>query len=384
MTDATSHLLLKGLEEEVYTGTPDGEIVGLSHRAAEELEGFRTEPDARNAEFSSPPLRDYEEIGCVLMNRRATFRRWLRAQGDYTLIPGATLSTGDSHDFVLSDPNNDYYRHIRDTYGTRVVTASAHINIGLDDAETLIRAARLMRMEASLFLALTAASPFLDHEATGFHSTRWATFPHTPRFVPLFESHAHYTRFIEEAIADGRMRNTRHLWISARPNGPGVPHDIDRVELRVCDRIDDPQHMIAVTALFEARMHQLLDDPALDPLQSSALPSSTRADDLIEINDFNNRAVMRESLNATVRHWRDGRPIAVRDWLEEYFAEAMQTARERGFCNDLTPVRNILDEGNLAMRWIDLHARGMSVRQIIRQAITEMEAAEVEHRQRVC
>ncbi len=384
MSELSRHLLLKGIEEEVYTGTPDGTIVGISHRAKEALKGFQTEPDCRNAEFVSPPIRDYEELGCVLMGERRQFREWLKTEGEFTLIPGATMSTGDSTQFHISDETNPYYRYIRDTYFTRVVTASAHINIGLDDVETIMRASRLLRMEACLFLALSAASPFLDGKTTGFHSQRWAQFPHTPSYVPLFESHTDYVNFVEDAIVDGRMQNGRHLWISARPNGENVPHELNRIELRVCDRIDDPQHLIAITALTEARIHQLQDDPTLDPLVLSRIPSATRLDDLMEINDQNNQAVMKSSLNAVVRHWHDGERMEVREWLEIYYHDAMITAREYGFCNYLSPLREILDEGNVAIRWLEKHKEGKSVNRIIQDAIPEMIAAEDEHRLRVC
>ena len=48
-----SNLHTKGLEEELYTGTRDGEIVGVAHRVKDELPGFRTEPAASNASASA-------------------------------------------------------------------------------------------------------------------------------------------------------------------------------------------------------------------------------------------------------------------------------------------------------------------------------------------
>ena len=52
-------LLRKGLEEEVYTGTVDGDVVPLSHRIAADLCGFVTEPDSRNVEYTTAPYRSY-------------------------------------------------------------------------------------------------------------------------------------------------------------------------------------------------------------------------------------------------------------------------------------------------------------------------------------
>jgi hypothetical protein len=45
MTVSTGRLMFKGLEEEVYTGLPDGHIVGVQERIDRALPGFQIEPD---------------------------------------------------------------------------------------------------------------------------------------------------------------------------------------------------------------------------------------------------------------------------------------------------------------------------------------------------
>ena len=57
-------LLSKGFEVELYTGTPAGEIVGLSDRIAAELEGFVREPDSRNVEYTTAPRYSYDQLLC--------------------------------------------------------------------------------------------------------------------------------------------------------------------------------------------------------------------------------------------------------------------------------------------------------------------------------
>ncbi len=377
MTGSTRCLMLKGLEDEVYTGLADGQIVGMPERIDHALPGFQTEPDRRNPELVTPPVRSYDQIGSLLVRLRARLREWLQRQGNYTLVPGATMSIGDSHVFFISDPNNTYYQFIRDAYGTRVVTTSTHINIGLDDAETIVRAARLLRAEACLFLALTAASPFLDGTVTGHHSTRWVIFPDTPVTVPLFASYGEYEMFVNGAIADGRMQCNRHLWVSARPNGPDVPHHLNRVELRICDHIYDPRIILGVAALVEARIQQMVTDPSLDPLVASELPASTRADDLRQLIEQNEAAVATHSLGATVRHWQDGRARPVREWLETYLAGALATANPLGFGQYLRPLWQILESGNVAMQWLEQHERGASIAAIMGRSVIAMREAEM-------
>jgi len=132
-------LLSKGFEIEMYTGTSNGVVVGLSDRIVKDLNGFVREPDNRNVEYTTAPLCCYDRLLCALLKPRKELRKYLQSLGDYTLIPGSTLSLGQSDVFYRSDPQNPYHSYIERTYGTKVVTASVHINIGISDPETLMR-----------------------------------------------------------------------------------------------------------------------------------------------------------------------------------------------------------------------------------------------------
>jgi predicted glutamate--cysteine ligase len=377
-------LLSKGFEIEMYTGTPEGDIVGLSDKIVESLDGFVREPDSRNVEYTTAPLYRYERLLCALVGPRQRLRAYLKRLGDYTLIPGSTIPLGGSDRFYRSDPNNPYHDYIEKTYGTKVVTASVHINIGISDPELLMRAIRLVRMEAPLYLALSASSPFLDGQPTGYHSTRWGLFPKTPAHVPLFESHAHFIRWTEEQLKAGTMQNVRHLWASVRPNGDRRPYNLNRLELRICDLIVDPIALLAVTALLEARLWQLINDPRLDPLELSSLPATTRAQDLAELADANEDAAATQSLDATLRHWQDGREILARDWIEEIYEEVWASAKKQGFSCFLSPVKKILREGNSAEQWLKLHAQGLDSRSIIVQGIQSIAEQERELEDKLC
>lgn len=373
-------LLSKGFEVEMYTGTPQGDIVGLSDKIVANLDGFVTEPDSRNVEYTTAPLCSYDRLLCALVRPRQRLRAYLKRLGDYTLIPGSTLSLGQSDRFWRSDPNNPYHTYIENTYGTNVVTASIHINIGISNPELLMRAIRLIRVEAPLYLALSASSPFLDGKATGYHSTRWALFPKTPAYVPLFESHAHFIEWTEAQLAAGTMQNVRHLWSSVRPNGNRRPYDLNRLELRICDLIVDPIALLAVTALLEARLRQMMADPSLDPLEKSQLSS----EDQISLTDANEAAAARDSLDASLRHWHDGREILARDWIMELYQQVLPVAREQGFSCFLSPLTKILREGNTATQWIKLHREGLDVRRVISGAIQAMLFQEGELEDKLC
>ena len=59
----TAHpLLLKGFEVELFTGQTNGANVGVATDVARELPGFVTEPDCRNLEYVTDPIRNYAAL----------------------------------------------------------------------------------------------------------------------------------------------------------------------------------------------------------------------------------------------------------------------------------------------------------------------------------
>ena len=361
-------LLLKGFEVELFTGRDDGSHVGVAAEVAQELPDFVTEPDHRNLEYITAPTSSYAELPELLLQPRRRLRDWLQ-QRNLTLLPGSTLSRGDTRRFERSDPTNPYHDLIEQSYGTRVVTASIHINLGITDPEWLFAAVRLVRCEAALLLALSASSPFLDDEVTGQHSQRWRQFPLTPEKVPLFLNHSHYIRWVEEQLAEGLMRNERHLWTSVRPNGPRRPYDLNRLELRICDLVTDPAELIAITALLELRLLQLRDAPQqLDPIRSSRLT----AEELATLADANDAAAAHQSLDATLHRWQDGSSVTCRAWIEELLDQISPLAQQHNLLSQLHPMDDLLRNGNQAMRWINAVETGTSISALLQQGSLTM------------
>ena len=364
----TASLLLKGFEIELFTGNPSGENVGIAAEAAQALEGFVTEPDNRNLEYITAPESNYAPLSEALLAPRRQLRAWLEARA-LTLLPGSTLSLGDPNRFERSNPGNAYHSLIEATYGTRVVTASIHINLGIDDTSALFTALRLIRCEAALLLALSASSPFLGGKVTGAHSQRWLQFPLTPSSVPLFQDHGHYIRWVEEQLQAGTMHNVRHLWTSVRPNGPSRPLDLNRLELRICDLITDPSLLLAITTLLELRVLMVIESPErFDPFHASQLSP----EQLQSLSDANDAAAARASLDARLRHWRDGRSLVCRDWIAELCETVSPLAEALGLRHQLEPIERVLQDGNQAMRWLTAVNSGATLPEVLQAGIRTM------------
>ena len=191
--------------------------------------------------------------------------------------------------------------------------------------------------------------------------------------MPLFLNHAHYVAWMDEQLAIGSMQNVRHLWTSVRPNGDRRPHDLNRLEIRICDLVADPLLLLAITAFAELRLLQLVADPQRwDPLQASQLPPA----DLAGLADRNDQACARTSLDAQLNHWRDGSPVRCGDWLAASLAEIQPLAEQQGLTATIEPLRRVLRDGNQAMRWLARQRAGESIAGILGREVAAMAAQE--------
>ena len=345
----TNCMLLKGFEVELFTGTFAGANVGVASAVTADLLDFVNEPDQRNIEYITVPDKRYEVLKHSLLLPRQKLRKWLSSK-QLTILPGSTLSLGNTKIFERSDLKNPYHSFIEKHYGTNVVTASIHINLGIENLSLLFSALRLVRSEASLYLALSASSPFLAGNVTGAHSQRWVQFPKTPSNVPMFLDHAHYVKWVEEQLAQGNMQNERHLWTSVRPNGPDRPHVLNRLELRICDLVCDVDLLLAITALLELRIINLKNNiKKYDPIESS----SKTQKELALLSDNNDLNAAKSSLDANLFHWKNGTQIKCRDWIKELLLDVTPLAKELNMFELLQPIDSVLINGNQSMIWLD-------------------------------
>ena len=365
-------MLLKGFEVELFTGTYAGKNVGVASAITEDLSDFVKEPDQRNLEYITIPDQRYAVLKHALLLPRLKLRKWLNCK-NLTILPGSTLSLGDANNFERSDAENSYHAFIEKNYGTKVVTASIHINLGIENLSLLFSALRLVRCEASLFLALSASSPFLGGNVSGAHSQRWVQFPKTPSNVPIFLDHAHYVKWVEEQLMQGNMQNERHLWTSVRPNGPERPHVLNRLELRICDLVGNVDLLLAITALLELRIINLQNNMTkYDPLEAS----NQTPKDLALLADENDLIAAKSSLDSNLSHWKSGKQINCRDWINELVLDVTPLAKELDMFDLLQPIESVLKNGNQSMIWLNSYSKGTSIQSLLQDGISEMEREE--------
>ena len=368
----TNFMLLKGFEVELFTGTFAGENVGVASAITKDLSDFVKEPDQRNLEYITIPDQRYAVLKHALLLPRIKLRKWLDCK-KLTILPGSTLSLGNTTNFERSEVENPYHSYIEKNYGTKVVTASIHINLGIENLSLLFSALRLVRCEASLFLALSASSPFLGGNATGAHSQRWVQFPKTPLNVPMFVDHGHYVSWVEDQLAMGNMQNERHLWTSVRPNGPERPHVLNRLEIRICDLVSNVDLLLAITALLELRIINLKNNiKKYDPMEAS----SKTPKELAQLADENDFIAAKYSLDGNLSHWKSGKKITCREWINELLLDVTPLAKELDMFELLQPIGSVLRKGNQSMIWLNSYSKGVSIQSLLQKGISEMEREE--------
>ena len=366
--------LYKGFEVELFTGSEKNHI-GVSDEIEKTFSNFVKEPDNRNVEYITNPEKDYKVNYRNLIEPRRDLRHWLKNR-DLTIIPSSTLCFEHDSKFQRSDKKNIYHQFIQDNYGISIATSSVHINLGIDNLDKLFAAIRLVRCEASLYLSISASSPFLNNKLTNNHSQRWIQFPKTPIKVPFFNNHENYIKWIEENLKKGTMQNIRHFWSSIRPNGPKRPYLLDRLELRICDYVSDVDLLLAITALLELRViHLFENNQTLDPL----ITSPFSMDQLTKICDQNEINAARNSLDAELINWRDGETVVCREWIKNLLADLSETAEKLNMIHLLQPIYKVLEEGNQSMKWIKQYKKGISIEDIMKNTIEYMIKIEEEN-----
>lgn len=353
--------LKKGIEVEVFTGTRQGDAVGMSPKIVPALQNpFVFESDARHVEYVTDPFTSYDDLAVQVVEPRLRLRKFLEEQGNLTVLPFSTIAMPFNQQFELSLPNNSYYQWVGENFGTNILTSSVHISVGLDDMDDIINVTNWLRMDMPLFLALTAASPYRNGEFTGYHSSRWIDFPQEPVDMRFFENHADFVKFVEDGLASGKMRSLRHMWSAVRPNGQDRPYDLNRIEARICDLVMDPALLLAVTAVLEARIIQLS--------MKTGMPDAQ----LLKIARENERRVAKDSLNANV--WHYGKDVNVRVAIARMIGEVEGIMRAIGTYHHLEAIDKVLAEGNEAMRFIKRVEELGDLRTAVMEAIDEAEA----------
>ena len=358
-------LLKKGVEIELYAGTESGEVLPLSTKLKEKFPDFSQEPDQRNFEYITKPNSNYHELFKEIIETRINTRNYLKSLGNLTLIPGSTIALPFSKEFYFSKPGDPYSELILNTYKTKVITTSIHMNIGIDNYNDLFKCLCILRLYTPLFLALSASSCFCDGKVTGFNSYRWHNFPKTPSVVPFFTNHDEYVQWTNKQLEIKSMFNVRHLWTSVRPNGLDRPFDLNRIEIRICDFMMDTRKVLSILALIECIVQ--------DYLVNKNWPKILQTDlnKLVNTIEKQEELTAKDGLNAKIWNWKSDCEEKAHSIIESLYKEFKNIAKDMNILEYLNPLLEILKDENEAEQFMKMYNKTRSIEKTMQHFIEQ-------------
>ena len=326
-----------GIEEEFQLVKSDtGELCSCAKSVLDKgapyfQEQIKPEMLQSTVELISDVLPDMETARTELHTTRSLLVRVAAKEG-LSLVSAGTHPTSSWHDQETTDGQR--YIELEQEYqdlGRSMLIFGLHVHVGIENKELGVKLMNQVRTWLPQLLAISSNSPFWSGRDTGIKSYRsivWKRFPRSG-MPDLFESRAHFDRYVQELVDMGCIDNGKKIWWDVRPH----PF-FDTVEFRICDMpltIDDT---LAIAALCQALVAKLTQ---LDK-QNKAVPVLRR--DYIDENKWRS---MRYGLDADVIDFVQHRCISMRDSIRELLDFVDDVVDDLGSTQEMNYLRTLMD-----------------------------------------
>lgn len=345
--------------------------------------GFLEECSRRTDQHVSPELmRSQIEIGTSVCPDVATARREVKALRKVISEVGeehgyAPLAVS-THPFAnwLSQKQTAAARYADLTQemqanARRLLICGMHVHVGISDPEIRIDLMNQMSYFLPHLLALSCSSPFWEGEDTGLSSYRLTVFDALPRtgLPPQFASYGEYERHISILTAAEVIDEPSKIWWDLRPSAK-----FPTLETRIMDVCTNVEHAISLVALNVCLLRMLFRlrrDNQRWRLYSTMLIAENRW------------RAMRYSCSEGMIDFAKGEIVPFRDLLEELLGFLDEDAKALGCRDELFALRQILDQGNSAVRQLkiyrDAKEAGSDTSQALHQTVDWLRAETIRH-----
>src|SRR6195952_4023201 len=227
--------LTLGAEEELHL--IDLESGKLSARAPQLLS--RLPQESYSAEIQRTTVETNTAVTSTLSGLRAELVRLRKGLIDEAATLGlgvaavGTAPHSDFADFELTATGR--YRRMQEQYRLLVdeqLICGTQIHVGVSDRDLAVQIAQRVSRDLPILLALSASSPFLNGQDTGYASIRttiWQRWP-TAGSPGLLGSAREYDELLADLIGSGVIADSKMAYFDVRPSA----HE-PTLELRVCD-----------------------------------------------------------------------------------------------------------------------------------------------------
>jgi glutamate---cysteine ligase / carboxylate-amine ligase len=234
-----SEPLTLGLELELQiVDASTGQLSPSSQALWDELQAtphghcYALEATQSTIELNSSVHRDAEAARREMHARVAQLQDVARARG-LALRGGGTHVAQFWNEGVLT--SSERAHQLDQRFGflpKRFSTYGMHVHVGMPDAESALRVAHVLQAHVPVFIALAAASPFLQHGDSGFAACRPLeplVYPHGGP-MPYLLDWAHLESLVQEFCNTGIADSLKDIYWDVRPKP-----EFGTVEVRVFD-----------------------------------------------------------------------------------------------------------------------------------------------------
>ncbi len=258
---------------------------------------------------------------------------------------------------------NDRYQMLVDKIqwpARRLLIYGLHVHVGVSSGEKAIALSNALTTYIPHMLALSASSPFTDHEDTGLASARAKIFEGMPTAGLPFRlaNYGEFQAFMNTLIRAQAIKTIREIWWDIRPHP-----DFGTIEIRVCDVPSTLTEVCALTALIQSLVVSLG-----DAYDNGNYVNILRAW-IVRENKW--RAV-RNGLDADLITDNRGGHSPLRTELATLIEKVSPFAEKLGCLSELGDLQPILNEGASYERQRRVYEETESLEAVVRSLSNEM------------
>jgi carboxylate-amine ligase len=241
-----------GVELEIQVIDPDTR--NLTSRSVQILE--RLDEDSRiKQELTQSTVEIITDVCNTVADARADLTESLEKLYRIGDELGHTYAAAGTHPYAqwrdqTIYPNERYQNLVRRIQwpARRLLIYGLHVHIGVRSGEKAIAIVNSLTRYIPHLLALSASSPFIDHEDTGLASARTKIFEAMPTAGLPFRlgNYSEFQRFMNSLLRADAIESIREIWWDIRPH-PGF----GTIEVRVCDCPSTLTETASLTALIQ-------------------------------------------------------------------------------------------------------------------------------------
>ena len=287
--------------------------------------------------------RSMIEIGTSIQREYAPLLAELRDMREQVAAGARMLNIaiagGGTHAFQHWSDQRIYpterFEYINELYGylaKQFTIFGQHVHVGCEDGDKALWLLHALSRYVPHFIALSAASPFVQGQDTGFNSARLNSvfaFPLSGR-APFTHSWDEFGVFFDKMTATGVVQSMKDFYWDIRPKP-----EFGTIELRVCDTPLTVEKAAALACYLQAICRYLREERPFEPAEDDYL-----------VYTFNRFQACRFGLDGEIVDPKTKQRHKIRDDIVRTLARVDEHALDLRGLDATNLIRESLTEGN--------------------------------------